>query len=101
MRPLAAHLCALALPLLLGVGVFLMELIVPGTGGFFPRYAITKLVWLGIVLYGALSSVAVLVVFGLQLRAGRRLTGVGVMFTHAVPVGLVGVAIALAGQQPL
>ena len=61
MRPYTLHLCILAVFMIPGVALFIMETFSPETGGLlFRKYDATKLYWLGLIGYSVITTFIVL-----------------------------------------
>ncbi len=89
MRALNTHLAIIAVLCAVGLALWAGETVSDAPGGLFPRYAITKILWLGIAIYAGVSTSLVLMV-GWTLRLmGRAYSVLGVLLTHAAPVAVV------------
>ncbi len=84
-----AHFIILLALCLLGIAEWMMEAQMAFSGGLFPRYGITKLIWLGIGIYALVSSVLVFLVGAICRFRTLPYTALGVLLTHGIPVILI------------
>jgi hypothetical protein len=96
MRPYVLHLCILAVVMIPGIALFIMETLSPETGGFlFRKYDATKIYWIGLMGYATVSTSVVFalnIIFSIKKKPFNKKA---VISGHALPVVFIWVFIQL------
>jgi hypothetical protein len=96
MGPFLLHLCILAVLMIPGVAMFIMEALSPAAGGvIFSKYDATKLYWLGLVGYSVVSTFIVLSLNLICRIKKTPFTKKATILSHILPVVFVWVFIQL------
>ena len=86
---LRVHASILAVLVLAGTAVWLMEwLAVDTPGGLFSPYAFTRITWLALGVYALFSSTVILAAASLAAWRRRPLRPIAVVLCHIVPLAL-------------
>ena len=95
MSAMRAHFLILIVLCLLGIAEGVMEFGMDFNGSWISRYAISKIIWLGIGIYALLSTVLVILVGGLYRHHSWSYTPLAVLLTHGIPVMLIVLGLSL------
>lgn len=96
MRPYTLHLCILAVIMIPGVGLLVMETLLAQTGGgLFRRYDATKIYWLGLIGYSVVSTFIVLALNIFYRIKNKQFSKKATVLCHILPILLVSVFIQL------
>ena len=96
MRPYILHLCILAVIMIPGVALFTMEALFTQTGGaLFRKFDATKIYWLGLIGYSAISTLIVLALNFIYRIKNKQFNKKTTILCHILPIILVSLFIQL------